>query len=193
MKHPNLVRKKPTSLLNPKYNIIEKNIHVKKIVNKKNESKLKLEKELMESRRPNVFTYAYSDKKIKEKKPDYTFTKADRERAPSPDMRKALNVKLEFVKKRSKSIKILPEHKYTNSEIERELEKKKLGPATYEVEFTLTERRPDLGIVKIKLPYNPIKEEDNEDDRPELYPNYDIDKPNRLTFKYHEPVKDVGP
>jgi hypothetical protein len=147
----------------------------------------------MEAKRPNVFTYSYSDKKIKEKKPEYTFAKGERERASSPDMRKALNIKLDFSKKRSRSVRFLPEHRLTDTEINKELEKKKLGPSTYEVEFTLTERRPDLGIVKIKLPCNPIKEEDIEDDRPDLYPNYDIDKPNKLTFKYYDPVKDVGP
>lgn len=31
------------------------------------------------------------------------------------------------------------------------------------------------------------------DERPLLYPNYDIDKPNKLVFKYHEPSKDLGP
>ena len=47
--------------------------------------------------------------------------------------------------------------------------------------------RTDKGIVKIQEPVA-IKEEDEEDDRPDLYPNYDHDKPNKLTFKYYEPL-----
>jgi hypothetical protein len=45
---------------------------------------------------------------IKTKLPDFSFAKAVRERTPSPDRRKALNVNINAVKKRSLSIKILP-------------------------------------------------------------------------------------
>ena len=67
-----------------------------------------------------------------------------------------------------------------------------MGPASYEKNFGLTERRADIGINKFKEPIVAIKEEE-EDERPNLYPNYEIDKPNHLVFKYHEPSKDLGP
>jgi hypothetical protein len=75
----------------------------------------------------------------------------------------------------------------------KELESKRRGPATYTIEHKLTERRPDFGIVKIKMPIHIIKEEDLEDDRPDLYPNYNLDKEKKSVFKYHEPLKDLSP
>lgn len=57
-----------------------------------------------------------------------------------------------------------------------------MGPATYHPDFARTERRADFGVVKIKEPYFVIKEEDLEDDRPNLYPNFEIDKTNKLVF-----------
>jgi hypothetical protein len=41
--------------------------------------------------------------------------------------------------------------------------------------------RTDKGILSIKEPYITIKE-NQEDERPALYPNFDIDKPNKLVF-----------
>ena len=69
----------------------------------------------------------------------------------------------------------------------------KRGPGNYDVSHRLTEMRTDKGVMKIKEPYYEIKEEVEEDERPALYPNFDIDKPNKLVFKYYEPSKDVGP
>lgn len=59
--------------------------------------------------------------------------------------------------------------------------------------YNLTEKREDIGIVKIKKPEYTIADEVDEDDRPELHPNYDYDKPNKLVFKYHEPSKGLEP
>jgi len=59
----------------------------------------------------------------------------------------------------------------------REVEEQRLGPASYKLEFKLTEQRVDKGAVKLKELFKPIKEEDNEDDRQALYPNFDHDKP----------------
>ena len=75
----------------------------------------------------------------------------------------------------------------------KEFESTRLGPSSYEVSYKLTEKRDDFGIVKIKKPYFTIIEEEEDDERPELHPNYDFDKPNKLVFKYHEPLKGLGP
>ena len=53
--------------------MIEKNIHGVKIINKKTESKLKVENEIIEGRRPNVFSYHFSDKKLHPKQPEFSF------------------------------------------------------------------------------------------------------------------------
>ena len=45
--------------------------------------------------------------------------------------------------------------------------------------------------MRIREPLFEIKEE--EDNRPDIYPNFDIDKPNKLVFQYHEPSKDLDP
>ena len=63
-----------------------------------------------------------------------------------------------------------------------------MGPSSYSLSFKLVEKRDDFGVVKIKEPIHTIKEEDMEDDRPDIYPNYDIDKPRKLTFKYFDPL-----
>jgi hypothetical protein len=107
-KYPYLI-KRHIILTNPKYDVIEKNVHGPKI-SKKNESRLAIEKELEEMKKPNVFTYHYSDKKIKEKYPEFSFSKQKRDRTPSPDRRKPLHAKLDLVKRRSLSIRILPQH-----------------------------------------------------------------------------------
>lgn len=65
------------------------------------------------------------------------------------------------------------------------------GPGYYDIEHKLTEKRADIGVLRIKEPIEPIKEE--VDARLPLYPNYDIDKPNKLVFQYHEPVKGLSP
>ena len=65
------------------------------------------------------------------------------------------------------------------------------GPGTYSPEFKQTERRVDIGIMKIKEPINEKKEEI--DTRLPIFPNYDVDKPNKLVFQYHEPTKGLEP
>ena len=37
----------------------------------------------------------------------------------------------------------------TDSEIMKEIEKMRLGPASHNPQFTLTERRADIGVIKI--------------------------------------------
>jgi len=53
----------------------------------------------------------------------------------------------------------------TDSEIMKEIEKMRLGPASHDPQFTLTERRADIGV----FPEKP--------------------KRNRLVFKYMKPVE----
>lgn len=74
----------------------------------------------------------------------------------------------------------------------KELEDIKRGPGSYDLKHKLTELRTDKGIRKFQEP-NEIKEVDEEDERPDLYPNYEHDKTRKLVFKYHEPSNDLGP
>ena len=71
----------------------------------------------------------------------------------------------------------MPEHEITDAQLIKEFEKTRLGPQLYKPEFKLTEKRADIGIVKIKDPIHEIKEEDLIDDRPALDVNYDYNKP----------------
>lgn len=70
-----------------------------------------------------------------------------------------------------------------------------MGPTSYHPSFRLAEKRADIGIKKIREPYFAIDEEDEgiEDDRPELHPNFDFDKPNKGGFKYHKPLEGLQP
>eukprot|EP00347_Sterkiella_histriomuscorum_P001067 403373456 len=191
-KNPHLIKRKLT-FINPNYSAIERNIPGPKIVNKKTVNIQAFERDLEEWRRPNVFTYSPDGRKVKQSLPLYSFAKSSKfERTPSPDRRKALIIDESQVRKRVPKIAILPEHEVKDSELLKEFEKTRLGPASYKVSFIQTERRADFGVLKIKEQYV-IKEEEEEDDRPNLYPNYDIDKPNKGVFKYHEPSKDLGP
>jgi hypothetical protein len=66
----------------------------------------------------------------------------------------------------------------------KEFDAKKGGPAKYDPLHKLTEKRADIGVVKIqKAPENT---KDEVDDRIDLYPN--AIKPNKLVFKYTVPI-----
>ena len=105
-----------------------------------------------------------------------------RARTPSPDQRHDINPKDEVVRKDPKIALILPEHKMPDTVKEKELEESKLGPGKYSAKFKLVEQRLDIGAVGLKEPVGKIKL-DEIDERIELNPNYDIDKPNKLTIK----------
>lgn len=91
-KNPHLVKRKLV-FNNPNYAAVEKNVPGVKLVNKKHQSVLVLEKELEERRRPTIYTYSPDDRKVKQSLPLYTFAKTKRgDRTPSPDRRKALIV-----------------------------------------------------------------------------------------------------
>ncbi|CDW74037.1 UNKNOWN [Stylonychia lemnae] len=192
-KNPHLVKQRQI-YHNPSFAAVEKRVPGPKIVSKKNQSVLAIERALEERRRPNVYTYSPDDRKVKSKLPLYTFPKSKKgERTPSPDRRKALIIDESQIRNRVPQIAILPEHNIRDSELLKEYEKTRLGPTSYKVSYNLTERRPDFGIVKIKQPINPINEEEEEDDRPLLYPKYDLVQPNKLVFKYYEPLQDLRP
>jgi hypothetical protein len=102
-------------------------------------------------------------------------------------MRKAIDPNINAVKKVAPAVKILPEHSMTLSMLEKELEDRKLGPATHDPSFSLVERRADAGVLKIKEPYYEKKVDYSEGNVIVLYPN----KPrkNRLVFKYRNPTE----
>lgn len=66
---------------------------------------MKLEEEIQIRRQPNVFTYHYSDKKVKTKIPEFSIPRAKREKTPSPDRKKALNANYSYIKNRSYSLR----------------------------------------------------------------------------------------
>ena len=71
--------------------------------------------------------------------------------------------------------------------IEKELEERRLGPASHDPKFDLVEKRLDVGTIKIKEPYFEKKEDFSEGNVIDLYPNKP--KKNRLVFKYKEPTE----
>jgi hypothetical protein len=89
------------------------------------------------------------------------------------------------IKKVAPSVSIKPEHKETMSEVLKEYETTRTGPAMYNPDYKLTERRSDVGVVQIRQPYFDAKPET--DDRPTIDP--EPVKPNKLVFKYHEPTE----
>jgi hypothetical protein len=65
------------------------------------------------------------------------------------DNREALKPNYDAVLKGAPSISIQPEHVITDSEIKKELDKVRLGPASHDPVYSLTEKRLDVGQVKI--------------------------------------------
>ena len=80
----------------------------------------------------------------------------------------------------------------TEKQLLKEYEETKLGPATYNPAHKLVEPRTDIGIVEIKKPKSPRNKSPAEKVL-DINPNYDINKPNKLVFAYHEPSKDLAP
>lgn len=170
-----------------KFNAVEKRAPGPKFINKKNESRMKLEKELEERYRPNVHTYSPDDRKVKNKLPLFSFPKGHKgERTPSPDRKKALFVNDKLTKKNATKVAILPEHNITEKQLLKEFESGRLGPASYEPTHELVEARNDKGVLKMRKPTESV-ERDNMEKVLDLHPNFDYDKPNKLTFQYHEP------
>ncbi len=89
----------------------------------------------------------------------------------------------------AQSVQILPEHIITDSEIAKELEKRRLGPASHDPVFSLTEKRLDAGVLKMHQDiYIPTDSNDwKEGFKTALYP----EKPqtNKLVFKYMPPTE----
>lgn len=115
------------------------------------------------------------------------FPQAPREEKSEIDMRKPLDPNIDAIKKVAPAVQIPPEHTYPTSLIEKELENRRLGPASHDPIFKLVERRQDFGVVKIMEPYFEKKEDFSEGNVIDLYPNKP--KRNRLVFKYMKPVE----
>lgn len=133
---------KPDALRQINFDPVEKRLPVPKIVNKKTESRRRLEVELEERNRPSVFTYSPDDRKVKTRVPLITIPKGRRgDRTPSPDRRKPLNLNQKLTKKQAMQVTIAPEHTVTERQIEKEVDAMRLGPATYSVSHLLVEPR----------------------------------------------------
>jgi hypothetical protein len=52
--------------------------------------------------KPNVYTYSPDDRKVRNELPRIIFAKARKQRTPTPDRRKALNIDIRPIKKRVK-------------------------------------------------------------------------------------------
>ena len=57
----------------------------------------------------------------------------------------------------------------------------RIGPATYDKNYELVEPRADKGVLKIWEPA-PVKVKKPTEQLLDIEPNYDYDKPNKLTF-----------
>ncbi len=101
-------------------------------------------------------------------------------------MRRPIDPNIDAIKKVAPAVQIPPEHSVPNSLIEKELEDRRLGPASHDPNYKLVEPRQDQGVVKIMEPYFEKKEDFSEGNVIDLYPNKP--KKNRLVFKYMKPV-----
>ncbi len=104
------------------------------------------------------------------------------------DMRKPLNPEYSAVKPRPKAAIINPPREGSPRT---ELYREKLGPGAYDINYDLVEQRDDIGAVAYKLTEkndraNLIDFAKKDAFDGDLNPNYDFDKPNKPTFKYHE-------
>ena len=68
----------------------------------------------------------------------------------------------------------------------------RLGPATYSANYQLVEPRQDKGVPKFWEPA-PAKAKEPTEQLLDISPNYDFDKPNKLTFAYCEPLSGLSP
>ena len=94
---------------------------------------------------------AQYDLEIQKSKIGGKFTQEKRETfKDEEDTKKPLDVNYDFTKKQAPQISIKPEHFTTTSEMIREIEAMKLGPASHDPNFKLTEKRLDTGIIKIQ-------------------------------------------
>lgn len=116
MKNPHLyLQKKSLARVNDSstrdvsFKPVEKRVAGPIMTNKKHESRMKLEEEILELRRPHVSTYSPDDRKVKTQLPLYTIPKARRgDRTPSPDKQKPLFVSTKLTKKDARKVAILP-------------------------------------------------------------------------------------
>ena len=129
-----------------------------------------------------MMSYAPKEDITKADIPAIKFPQTELPQEDRPDFRRPLNPNLNAVKKVAPKIKVAPEHVTTESELVKTYIETKNGPATYTPSHVLTEARSDVGIQKFRDNYHEsIPEEDTQS---LLNPNYFVDKPNKLVFKY---------
>ena len=163
----------------------------------KNFSLKQVENQIEKSKAPGPTTYNQDDRILHEKLREQTWGKMQEERTFNKpvrgDYRKQLLPDLDAVKPNPKGAVIPKEHIMTDFEIDKLYDQMVgPGPASFKPSHALTEKRADVGIVKIqKIDESKVKEE--VDDKTALYPNYKPILPNHMTFKYFEPSKDIGP
>jgi len=69
------------------------------------------------------------------------FPQAKRDEKVEPDLRRPIDPNIDAIKKVAPAVKILPVHSAPLSLIEKEIEDRKLGPASHDLNFALTEPR----------------------------------------------------
>ena len=107
-------------------------------------------------------------------------------KSPRGDFRRPLDPNLDAIRKVAPSITVAPEHEMVVSEMIKDFVQTKNGPATYTPQFGLVEARADVGIPKFRSEY--FEKVEEEDTQVDLYPNFNVNKPNKLVFKYYQPT-----
>ena len=182
---------------NPKYDLVEKRIGANyKYVPATSESLKKAANESAEAKLPGPGAYEVDDRVLHEKLRDQAWGKMQDERAFNKpvrmDYRKLLHPSLDAVRPDARRAAIQPEHLMTDYEIDKLYQEiVGPGPATFQPEHKLTEKRADVGVVKFKEEIVPKSEP--KDDRVALYPSTALTLPSHMTFKYYEESKDIGP
>ena len=194
-KNPHLLKHRKYIETKASYKLIEKKVTGPRIINKKTTGKTTIQKEIIAQRAPGPHTYNQDDRFLHERlrtqvwgkmKDDRPFNKVQ-----LPDRREILYPSLDAIKPKVPGPIIAKEHVMTDYEIDKLYEQVcGPGPASFNPEHKLTEKRTDVGVPKFTKPF---KEESVEiDDKAALYPNTAAILPNHMTFKYHVPA-DVGP
>lgn len=129
-----------------KFDAVDKHVQGPKLTTAQTVSRIATQKEWEKINAPSAASYTTGQQTGTEA-PKFTFAKEKRERSPSPDFKRAIDPDYDAVKKVAPSVGIQPEHKETMSEVLREYEQSRTGPAMYNIEFKLTERRTDTGAV----------------------------------------------
>jgi len=142
-------------------------------------------------RLPGVGQYDLNDDLEHTHFPEFSFPKETSEKKEHRDRRKALDVKDDVIRKKTYEAHIAPLIDVPRKE---DLEKGKRGPGTYTVQYDRVEPRPDKGVIKMdQVKTDSRKDRDYEEGILDLNPDDHVLRPDKPTFKYHEPVELDGP